>query len=768
MLAKIMAAAPLALLCFGSPLAEEPPADMERRQESRSETPTATTDCSVTGIVRDSSGAVISGAIVIGEPGSTSTTTDALGRFCLPPGDATPDRALAVATGFQEQTCAIPDGATTPAICDFVLHPLGASDRVTVTATRTEKRLDDVPIRTEVVTLDFIKRSASRTLAEIVEFTPGLRVDNNCQNCNFTSLRLLGLEGPYTQILFDGQPTMSSLAQVYGIEQIPARMIDRVEVVKGGGSAIYGPGSVGGVVNIISRRPSHTGGYIEGRVEWLDGQPNHTVGLATDWVSKDRNTFITLFGQTDKVQPLDLTGDGFTEVGRKHFSALGLRFGQMLLGQTATLTFDANHIRENRRGGDRVDLPEHQAQTAESARTRRDAAGVVWQHMPSSGFDYRLGISFAGTRRATYYGSGMDPLAYGDSRNPLWVADSQCNHYLSDHILSWGAQLRSDSLRDSQPAYGRSVRETHSDLGFFLQDDWFFLPHWEIIYGVRVDAHSEIDRPVVSPRLALMWNGLPSLTVRGSIARGFLAPQVFDEDLHITQVGGEGMVIRNDSDLVEESSATVTLGAEWKPNWRNGTVLVECNLFHTGMTRLFSVVEADDPTTQDLEFTRTNLGDARVFGLEINLGYALADTFQLQFGVVEQRSRLGEPDPDFGSRGFFKAPNRYGVLTLLWKDPRWFDLFVGLRLSGAMTVPHYAGYIAQNVLEKTPAYTTIDLSLSRRLPLAWEHAPAATIGVRNLTNRYQNDLDQGPLRDSGYVWGPRFPRAFYVNLGWDF
>jgi outer membrane receptor for ferrienterochelin and colicins len=78
---------------------------------------------------------------------------------------------------------------------------------------------------------------AARSLAEAMEFSTGVRVENNCQNCNFSQIRLLGLEGPYTQILVDGQPVISSLAQVYGIEQIPARLIERIEVVKGGGSA---------------------------------------------------------------------------------------------------------------------------------------------------------------------------------------------------------------------------------------------------------------------------------------------------------------------------------------------------------------------------------------------------------------------------------------------------------------------------------------------------------------------------------------------------
>jgi outer membrane receptor for ferrienterochelin and colicin len=128
-----------------------------------------------------------------------------------------------------------------PVSVDMVLQA-AYHEELVVTATRTERRLTEVPVRTEAVRREEIERVEARTLADAVEFTTGVRVEANCQNCNFSQIRLLGLEGAYTQILIDSQPTISSLAQVYGVEQIPARMIDRIEVVKGGGSALYGAG----------------------------------------------------------------------------------------------------------------------------------------------------------------------------------------------------------------------------------------------------------------------------------------------------------------------------------------------------------------------------------------------------------------------------------------------------------------------------------------------------------------------------------------------
>ncbi len=601
-----------------------------------------------------------------------------------------------------------------------------------------------------------------------MEFSSGIRVENSCQNCNFSQIRMLGLQGPYTQILFDGQPTVSSLAQVYGIEQIPARMVERIEVVKGGGSSVYGPGSVGGVVNVITRVPSKVGGDLTGRAEWMDGTPGQSTSGAADWISQDRQSAVTIFGQLDKIHPVDVDEDGFSEVSKRDFKALGARYRQNLLEQRAQVDFDFNHFRELRRGGDRLDLPPHQAQLAEAVQTRRYAAGVNWHHTPNTKLDYRIGFSFAQTNRNSYYGSGMDPDAYGETRNPLWVVDSQFNHFFPSHVVSWRGQVTADMISDSFPRYDRSYEETYVDTGFFVQDDWFFLPDWELVYGMRADKHTAVDRIILSPRIALMWAAAPTLNFRTCVATGFLPPQVFTEDLHIEQAGGVAHVIRNSVDLREEHSTTVTAGVEWKPTWRRNVGIVEFNVFHTLIEDLSHIVEDNDPSTAQKEFSRVNYGKAKVYGAEINLGYALATSLELQIGYVWQRARFSEAEPDFRSKDFFRTPQGYGMATLIYRNPKLGEVFLGLHYTGDMKVPHYPGYILEKRLEATPAYWTVDASISRSFPIGSDSRLVFSLGGRNLTDYYQNDLDRGPNRDAGYVWGPRFPQTLYVSTAIEF
>ena len=139
---------------------------------------------------------------------------------------------------------------------NFKLQPtileMGA---VVITGTGTPEIYEDTPVKTVVIPHRLIEKKHSVNLAEALSFTTGVRVENDCQNCNFSQVRILGLDGKYSQILIDGDPVVSSLAGVYGLEQIPAEMIDQIEVVKGGGSSLYGGGAVAGVINLITRRP---------------------------------------------------------------------------------------------------------------------------------------------------------------------------------------------------------------------------------------------------------------------------------------------------------------------------------------------------------------------------------------------------------------------------------------------------------------------------------------------------------------------------------
>jgi outer membrane receptor for ferrienterochelin and colicins len=634
-----------------------------------------------------------------------------------------------------------------------------------VTGTRSEKILAETPVRTELVTRDDIKVLQAASFADACEFTPGLRILNSCQNCNFTTLSILGLDGQYSQVLYEGQPMFSGLSLVYGLEQIPSRLIERIEVIKGGGSSLYGPGAVGGVLNIIPHDPVESTASVSYRLEDMDGVTSYTAGFNADVVSQDGLTAATIFGQGNQVDPYDRDGDGYTEIAQRESSAMGARILREL-DRDGRITVDYSRTFEDRRGGDQLEQPPFRSNVTEWIRTWRNALNASWRQPWSDTFASQISLAYAKTDRNTYYGGGGDENAYGATDNPLYLAEAQFSYYAGAHAITWGLQHTTDGLEDVQPAYDRIIDETYKNTGVYVQDDWQVNEPLVVVPGVRVDKHSVLDDAVVSPRLAARYEAAENVSVRGSISTGFLVPQVFDEDLHIAQSGGEAQVIRNIDGLKEESSRSLTLGVEATPPVGSGFGRMEVNVFRTDLEDAFTLTyDDDDPATAETEIFRINAGEATVQGVEATAGW-MNDFFEFQLGWVFQNAEYDEPQ-DFDETEFFRTPKSYGVLQARYTNPSLFDAFLGVRFTGEEKVPHYAGFISEDRLETTPTFAVIDLSVTKSIDIG-DDAVSLTLGGKNITDEFQDDVDQGPDRDTGYLYGPRFPRSWYFTLGYDF
>ncbi len=722
-------------------------------------------ECRLAGRVVDPAGRPVAATVtVVG--GGASRTTDAEGRFCFDALETGRHELVVVAPGFSIGGGSVELGDADREI-EIPLAP-AFGEEVVVTTTGTERRLADSPIHVQTFGRRQLEDVAARTLADAVEWTPGLRVESNCQNCSTTQVRMLGLDGAYTQLLVDGQPTVSSLALVYGVEQLPARLIDSIEVVKGGASALYGGGAIAGVINLIPHDASSNGVVVETRASQMGGVPGSSLNAGVDWVGSAGRTSWTLYGQRDRVGAADLDGDQFTEVTRRRFEALGLRGARYLFADRARLSIDLSATAEDRRGGDlaAIDLPPEASRVAEEIVSERSGGSIAWLHSARSGaFDYRLAASYSRTERDSYYGSDFDPDAYGSTDNPLWVFDARIHHYRDRGTFTWGLQRSEERIDDRQPGYDRFLAERYRSTGLFGQHDVRLGRRVTALYGARIDEHSGLDEPIVSPRGALLWAPRDNVAVRAAVARGFRPPISFDEDLHIALVGGgETRVVRNASDLEPETSLNRSLSFEWRPEvGRSGSALLEAQLFRTTIDGLFHSVETDDPATAQIELTKINQGAATVEGIEVSGAFRWRSAWSVEAGFVRQQARFGDPEPDFGSRDFFRTPERYGNALVSW-TPGPADVFLGLRYTGSMKAPHYAGFIDTDRLETTPSFLTADLNVARTIPLGDAASVRLSIGARNLTDAYQRDLDRGPLRDPSYVYGPRFPRSLWVGL----
>jgi len=679
-------------------------------------------------------------------------------------------------------------------------------DTLVVTGSAVSEPLKDAPVRTELIGREWITRAATRDLAAALEHAPGLRVETACGICNTQQIQMLGLPQSYIAILQDGLPTFTGLAGVYGIEQIPVGLIDRIEIVKGGGSALYGPGAVAGVINLIPREPVENGGNLDFRISRMSGNqetnrlPYDVTGMY-DWVLPEHNLAITAFANTSYVRPIDISGDGFTDVAERDFLSTGLRTAWTPAAGTR-LSVDFLHAGEERRGGEAgaaFSGPPNLALLAEQIKSRRQTLALKLGHEITPVWDMQLAYAYTRTRRDSYYGGtaalgspdpmspffdpAWDPsLGFGDTASDLHFFDATWAWTPNDdHRLTLGTQYRNETLTDRQQTVGRLINERYELFGVLAQHRWKINEIFTAEYGARLDFHSEVNDPILSPRATLMIEPHHSLRIRNSLGWGFRAPEIFDEDLHLANVGGDIQVINRDSNLKEESAITFSIAPEWRITDR---LRFESNFFHTWLNDAFVINPDDDPLTDAEEFLKTNAGRAHIYGAEFNLGY-FADDWRLELSWTEQRQEyaaaellLGDDsfaDPDNNpifSRRFPRTPRHLGLLRFTHEGP-WFDSFIAAKLTGPMLVPHVVsdtntGDLVENRMRETPWFFNLDVGISKSFDIRENDTLTVSLGIRNLLDDTQSDLERGPFRDADYVYGPAFPRTFHAGVRWEF
>ena len=647
-------------------------------------------------------------------------------------------------------------------------------DGIIVSATRSETTRRMSPTLVNVVGMDTYNRTNATTVAQGLSFQPGVRVENNCQNCGFQQVRINGLDGQYTQILIDSRPIFSALAGVYGIEQLPANMVDRVEVMRGGGSALFGSSAIAGTINIITKEPVRNSASISHTTTSISGTSalHSTTDINASIISEDNKLGLAVFGQNTAKDAWDANGDGFTELSKISGQTVGFR-GYIKTGLYSKVTAEYHHLQEFRRGGDNLDLPPHEAMIAEQTKHGINTGGVKFEWF-SKDNKHRLN-TFASLQhidRESYYGAGQDPDAYGKTIDLTWVGGAQyvykmgkCLFMPSD--LTAGLEYNEDYLRDNMWGYDRVTDQTVRIVSAYAQNEWKN-DTWGILIGGRLDKHNLIDGLIFSPRANLRFNPSENMNLRASYSYGFRAPQAFDEDLHIDNVGGTVSMIRLADDLRVEKSQSLSLSADMYHSWGNwqGNFLIEG--FFSDLDDVFALRELGYNEEGILIKERHNESGARVFGGNLEGKIAYKDVLQVQSGLTVQRSRYKEArawgegiDP---TRDMFRTPDVHGYLTASYNPLKTLTLAVTGTYTGSMLIEHHAGMIAQNVTAKTPDFWDMGFKAAYDFKVYSSFSLQLNAGVQNIFNSFQTDFDSGADRDSGYIYGPTLPRTIYFGI----
>ncbi len=648
-------------------------------------------------------------------------------------------------------------------------------ESVVVSANRNEVNRKEAPTIVNIISPKLFENTNSVCLAQGLNFQPGLRVEANCQNCGFQQVRINGLDGPYSQILIDSRPIFSSLAGVYGIEQIPANMIERVEVVRGGGSAIFGSNAIAGTINIITKEPttnsvtlSNTSSLIYGKKADINTSLNASV------VSDDYKTGVMIFGSTRQRSPFDYDGDGFTEIGKINVKNVGFR-GFYKPGNFSKLTIEYHNLGEFRRGGNHLDLPPHDADITEQIEHNINTGSIKYDVFSKNNkHKFNVFTSAQKIDRKSYYGAQKDPNAYGSTDDKTFVAGMQYT-YSMDTLLFMPAQLTigteysTNEMIDKMLGYDRIINQTVNTKSVFLQNEWKN-EKISILVGGRFDKHNLIKDPIISPRLNFRYNPTKYMSLRASYSNGFRAPQAFDEDLHVTAVGGNVALIRLDPNLKTEKSQSFSASVDFYKTFGQVQTNFLIEGFYTNLDNVFVLEEIGTDSTGNIMLERRNGAGAIVQGINLEGKVVPSKNLQFQFGFTFQKSeyKVAQQWSDNGNltpqKKMFRSPDKYGYLTANYNAVKNFNISISGTYTGSMLVQHFAGYVVEDTEKKTPDFYDLNLKLSYDFKLNSSAKLQLNGGVQNIFNSYQNDFDKGEFRDAGYIYGPALPRTYFFGL----
>lgn len=497
----------------------------------------------------------------------------------------------------------------------IALHEdLNQLDEVTVVSgTLKEVTKLESPVPIEVYTPTFFRKNPAPSLFESMTNVNGVRPQLNCNICNTGDIHINGLEGPYTMVLIDGMPIVSGLSTVYGLTGIPASLIDQVEIVKGPASTLYGSEAVGGLINIITKRPAFA------PIIAVDQMGTSWAEFSTDVGVKfqlgDRVQSLLGVNYFNYQNSIDNNKDGFTDVTLQNRISF---FNKLSFDRkdNRIFTLGARYNYEDRWGGEMDWTPEFRGGDSiygESIYTKRWELIGSYQ-LPTA---ERLIFSFSvnSHNQNSYYGN----VPYFANQD-IGFGQLTWNKSLKAHDVLTGLALRYTGYDDNTPATlssnGKLNRPSITWLpGLFIQDEIAINAQNKVLLGMRYD-HNSVHGHILSPRLNYKWSSVAKNDiVRLSIGNGYRVANVFTED-HAALTGAREVIFKED--LKPETSWNANLNYVKKFVLPTGFINLDITAFHTRFdNKIFP-----DYTTNVNQIIYSNLNGYGISqGLTLNLDF---------------------------------------------------------------------------------------------------------------------------------------------------
>lgn len=507
-----------------------------------------------------SEGQSLSGANIVLKNTKLATISDSMGVYSItniPSGDY---EVLVSYTGFKSQKKNISVTDSTEITLDFDLKDSHVLDEVVITGTlKAVSRLES-PVPVEVYKPAFFKKNPTANIFEALQNVNGVRPQLNCNVCNTGDIHINGLEGPYTLVLIDGMPIVSGLSTVYGLSGIPNSLLERIEIVKGPASSLYGSEAVGGLINIITKNPKSAPSFSTDvfRNNW--GETNVDLGLKTN-VGKTASllTGINYFNYSN---PIDNNKDNFTDVTLQDRISV---FQKWNFNRKSNKLFSmaGRFFYEDRWGGEMQWEKKYRGGNevyGESIYTKR------WELLGA----YELPVTEKMLFSFSYTDHNQNSV-YGDipylAKQRIGFGQLTLDKKINHHDILLGTALRYQFYDDNTTA------TIHEDINwipsFFVQDEIQLTEKHKLLLGARYDYNSN-HGSIFTPRLAYKWKINDSNILRFNAGTGFRIVNLFTEE-HAALTGSRDVIVLEE--LKPERSYNANLNHLKKFYSKNGNFI---------------------------------------------------------------------------------------------------------------------------------------------------------------------------------------------------
>lgn len=440
-----------------------------------------------------------------------------------------------------------------PVEVNVILEEEGQSlEEVVITGTMKEVSRTESPIPVEIITSKLFKKNPTATLFEAVGMVNGVQPQLNCAVCNTGDIHINGMEGPYTMILIDGMPIVSALSTVYGLNGIPNSIVDRIEVVKGPGSSLYGSEAMGGIINVVTKSPLKAP-VLSADVfftSWGDVNMDAAVRLKAGKATGLLGVNYFIFKEKH-----DHNGDNFTDVTLQDRISIFNKWNFERKDNRIT-SIAGRYVYEDRWGGElqwNKSLRGSDQVYGESIYTRR--AELIGLYQLPVGEKIFTQYSYNWHDQNSWYGT----TPYMANQQVGFIQTYWDKQFGEKHNFLLGAALRYTLYDDNTPATAFVNGDNHPSEkvlpGLFIQDEWTISEKHKLLGGYRYD-HDNDHGSVHSPRVAYKFSPNANNTVRASFGTGFRVVNLFTED-HAALTGAREVVI--EEELKPERSYNMNL-----------------------------------------------------------------------------------------------------------------------------------------------------------------------------------------------------------------